>query len=288
MAVSQTIPEATRKKLKRIGKFLNALTVIAPATGGKVAFRLFCTPRRLKIRDNDAEFLATAVKGEFLFRNHRICTYSWGAQQKDAPAILLIHGWESSSARWARYVRPLLQAGFSVHAFDGPASGNSEGKLLNVLLLSAAVQEYIRLHGAPYGIVGHSLGGAAIVMSLTMLQAAKPEKLVLMGVFAESRRVIYDFAGVLGANERVVQAIFREIERRSNMPIDAYSVAGKAAELRELKGLVIHDATDEVAPVAEGRRVADSWGARFLETRGFGHRLQDKSVVEAIVSFFRE
>lgn len=288
MAVSQTIPEAARKKLKRIGAFLNALTLVAPALGGKAAFRIFCTPRRLKIRENDAAFLASAEPGEFRFRNLRLKTYHWPAARPGAPAILLIHGWESGSARWMRYVRPLNQAGFSVRAFDGPASGNSTGKLLNVLLLSAAVHEYIRLNGAPYGIVGHSLGGAAAVMSLSTLHTPRPQKMVLMGVFAESRRVIHDFAEVLGANDRAVQAIFREIEKRSKMPIDAYSVAAKATELKDLDGLVIHDALDEVAPVSEGRRVAECWGARFLETKGLGHRLQDQSVVRAVINFFRE
>jgi hypothetical protein len=37
--------------------------------------------------------------------------------------------------------------------------------------------------------------------------------------------------------------------------------------------------------VAEGRTVAASWNARFLETEGLGHRMQDKSVVQAVLEF---
>lgn len=288
MAVPHTAPETAQKQLERIGKMLNFLVLFAPSVAGKIAFRLFCTPRRLKIRESGAAFLATAEPGEFLFRNLRIRTYRWQSNRQDAPVVLLVHGWESSSARWYLYVKPLLQAGFSVQAFDAPASGHSEGKLLNVLMLSAAIRQYVQQYGSPYGIVGHSLGGAAAVMSLTMLETPQPEKLALMGVFSESRRVMHDAISMMGANQRVERAVFREIEKLSGTSINAYSVAGKAAMLTNVRGLVIHDTGDATVPVDEGRRIAASWGVPFMETTGLGHRLQDKSVVEAVVRFFQE
>ena len=277
--------DATLKKIRRVGKMLNALALVSPALAGKVAFQFFCTPRRLPVREKDAALLASAEQGFLVYQKQKISTYSWRSEQPDAKSVLLLHGWESNSARWRKYIRGLRAAGFTVHAIDAPASGNSHGKRLNVILYSNVVMEFIAKNGSPNVIIGHSLGGAAAVMSTTLLAAAQPEKMVLLGVFAESTRVIQDFGQVLGVNPGVITAIYKEIEKRSGAPIEAYSVAQKTLQLLGVKGLVVHDTNDDVAPVAEGRMVAKTWGASFFQTEGFGHRLQDKSVVSAVVDF---
>jgi len=277
--------DATLKKIRRVGKMLNALALVSPALAGKVAFQFFCTPRRLPVREKDAALLASAEQGFLVYQKQKISTYSWRSEQPDAKSVLLLHGWESNSARWRKYIRGLRAAGFTVHAIDAPASGNSHGKRLNVILYSNVVMEFIAKNGSPNVIIGHSLGGAAAVMSTTLLAAAQPEKMVLLGVFAESTRVIQDFGQVLGVNPGVITAIYKEIEKRSGAPIEAYSVTQKTLQLLGVKGLVVHDTNDDVAPVAEGRMVAKTWGASFFQTEGFGHRLQDKSVVTAVVDF---
>ncbi len=277
--------EADLKKIRRIGKMLNALELISPSLAGKMAFNFFCTPRRLPVREKDAAFLASAARGSLTFQKQKISTYSWKSAQPDAKSALLLHGWESNSARWHKYIKGLVAAGFTVHAVDAPASGNSHGKRLNVILYSNVVKEFIANTGKPHVIIGHSLGGAAAVMSTTLLEAPQPEKMVLLGVFAESTRVIRDFGQLLAVNQGVITAIHKEIEKRSGSPIESYSVAQKTKQLQSVKGMVIHDTGDEVAPWEEGQKVAEIWGASFLKTEGFGHRLQDKSVVRAVIDF---
>ena len=279
------IPEATLKKIRRVGKMLNALAAVSPTLAGKAAFRVFCTPRRLPLRDQDRDFLATAEQGTLHVDRVALRTYTWPSAQPDARTVLFLHGWESNSARWRKYVKAAREAGFRVQAFDAPANGHSDGKMLNLLLFSRAIKVFVEHHGTPYAVVGHSLGGGAAVMSVAVVGAFPPEKLVLMGVFAESTRVVDDFGAVLAVNSTVIQGIHREIERRSGMPIDEYSVQKKVALLSGVQGLVLHDRDDEVAPVAEGRAIAESWGRPFVETIGLGHRMQDKSVVEAVTAF---
>ena len=284
----QRLPESVLKSVRRVGKMLNALAAVSPVLAGRIAFRIFCTPRRFPVSDDDRAFLATAQHFDFQAEKQlRIRAYSWHSDQPGAPEVLCLHGWESNSARWRKYVKALHGAGCTVHAFDAPASGHSDGRRLNVLLYSRIVKKFIAEKGAPYAIVGHSLGGAAAVMSTTILDAPRPEKMVLLGVFAESVRVIRDFGDIMGVNETVLEQIHRVIERRSGMPIGEYSVAKKTALLTDVQGLVLHDRDDDVAPVAEGRLIAESWNARYLETEGLGHRLQDTSVVQAVVQFIR-
>ncbi|MFN0173981.1 MAG: alpha/beta hydrolase [Saprospiraceae bacterium] len=237
--------DQTLKKIRRIGKILNALAAVSPSLAGRVAFRIFCTPKRLPVRQKDSAFLATATHVTFRLEGLSIRSYFWESNKPDAPTLLFLHGWESNAARWQKYIRAALEAGFRVQAFDAPASGYSDGKLLNVLLYSRTVKKFI----------------------------------------AESTRVIRDFAQILGANESVLKAIFRYIERRSGQTIEEYSVRKQAAELSDVDGFVLHDQDDEVAPVSEGRAIAESWGCRFLQTKGYGHRMQDKMVVQEVLQF---
>ncbi|HND89936.1 MAG TPA: alpha/beta fold hydrolase [Saprospiraceae bacterium] len=278
-------PENTLRNIRRVGKVLNALAAVSPGMAGRAAFRVFCSPRRLPLRDKDRHFLDTAQQDHLRVDGATLRTYTWPAAQPDAPTILLLHGWESNSARWRKYVKPALAAGYRVQAFDAPANGQSGGSLLNVMVFSRAVRAFVEQHGSPYAMVGHSLGGAAAVMSTAMLQVPPPKKMVLLGVFAESTRVIQDFGNMLAASESVMKGLYREIERRTGLPLQDYSVRLKAASLTEVEGLVIHDADDEVAPVAEGQAIAQAWGCAYLETRGLGHRMQDKVVVEAVLHF---
>lgn len=279
------IPEATLKKIRRVGKMLNALAAVSPSLAGRLAFRIFCTPKRLPVREKDREFLDTAKHGTLRMEGLVLRTYHWESASADARTILFLHGWESNAARWHKYIRAANNAGFRVQAIDAPASGHSDGKLLNVLLYSRAVKKFIAENEAPYAIVGHSLGGAAAVMSLALLGAKRPQKIAVLAAFAESTRVLRDFAWILGANDAVLQAMFRHIEQRSGLPVEEYSVRKKAAELTDVEGLVLHDLDDEVAPVEEGLAIAESWGCKFLQTQGFGHRMQDKSVVQQVMRF---
>ena len=64
-------------------------------------------------------------------------------------------------------------------------------------------------------------------------------------------------------------------------------MAKKAALLTDVQGFVLHDRDDDVAPVEEGRLIAGFWNARYFETEGLGHRMQDKAVVQAVVSFIQ-
>jgi len=266
---------------------LNALSTVSPMLAGRVAFRIFCTPRRLPLRDHDREFLATAEQGSIHVDRKAVRTYTWPAAQPDARTVLFLHGWESNSGRWRKYIKAAREAGFRVQAFDAPANGHSEGTLLNVLVFARVLKVFLEKYGAPHAVVGHSMGGAAAVMSMALSGAPRTEKLVLMGVFAESTRVISDFGQVLALKDVVIQSVHHEIERRSGQPIEEYSVRKKAALLHDVQGLVLHDRDDEVAPVAEGQAVAESWGCPFVETEGLGHRMQDKSVVETVVAFLR-
>lgn len=274
------------KWIKRIGKALNTLSIFAPGLAVRLFFRIVSTPRRQPIRDKDRKVMNSAEQSELQADGTKIHLYCWKSAE-NAPRVLFLHGWESNSGRWAHYIKAVHKAGYEVWAMDAPASGQSGGKRLNLLYFSRALTAFVRDKGAPYAIVGHSLGGGAAVLSTALLGAARPQKMVLLGVFAESSRVIRDFGKVLGVNEKILSGMERLIERKSGYTLQEYSVANQVRYLHDVRGLVMHDLNDEIAPVSEGKLIADNWNAQFIETVGLGHRMQDKSVVEMVVEFIK-
>lgn len=281
------LSESTLRQLRRVGKTVNALSKVSPRMAGRLAFRLFCTPRRLPLRDQDKSFFAKSTQKKIHFEGLHLHTYEWNPQHPNGQTVLLLHGWESSSARWRRLCKALQQQGYRVLALDAPASGQSAGSTLNLLLFSRAIQAVVSEFGRPYAIVGHSLGAGAPVICTTMLGVERPEKMVLMAPFADTIRVTRDFCQFFGFSDVVEKAIGTEIKRRTGQPIEAFSVVERVQLLQDITGLVIHDTDDDVAPVAEGQAIANAWNAQFLQTSGLGHRLQDNSVNEAILAFLK-
>ncbi len=56
------------------------------------------------------------------------------------------------------------------------------------------------------------------------------------------------------------------------------------------EAIVIHDEDDNDVVIASGRALARAWpGAKFMQTRGLGHRriLRDAAVIAVAVEFFR-
>ncbi|HAD11134.1 MAG TPA: hypothetical protein DCF33_01725 [Saprospirales bacterium] len=281
------IPESVLKKYRRVGALLNALASVSPSLSGRLAFKIFCTPKSLPVREKDRAFLQTAKHETFYLDGKALRSYHWQHPNPEAPVLLFLHGWESNAARWHKFIKAALAEGYAVAAFDAPASGYSEGKMLNALLYSKTLRQFYTHYGTPFGIVAHSLGGAAAIFGIALLEIPKPEKLVLLASFSDSTRVIQDFAQILGVNEKVINSMYKHIEKRSGFHIDAFSVRRQVSTLQQVKGLVIHDLYDDIAPVSEGREIAENWASEYLETEGLGHKMQDKSVVRHVMQFLK-
>lgn len=118
---------------KSIGFYFNLASYIHPKWVAKKGFVLFCSPMSPKLKKHQSDFLATGKDSLLDFETKKIQTYKWGTGSKK---ILLIHGWTSHSFRWKAYIEQLVAHDFTVYAFDAPAHGLSEGKILHVVLYS--------------------------------------------------------------------------------------------------------------------------------------------------------
>jgi pimeloyl-ACP methyl ester carboxylesterase len=247
---------------------------------------MFLTPPRAR---NAAASALDLIDARSTFLEHKgrhIAMWTWGARSKEAPAVLLAHGWGGNAAQMRAFAFPLLQAGYRVIAYDQPAHGVSDGKLTGLPDFADVLGAVAGYHGGIEAVIAHSLGGAAAALSLSWGRVAF-NKIVLISppsdLIGYSRR----FARWYWMPEAVREAMQNAIEERYGVRWEDLEVRRVAPRLGA-RALVIHDRDDRMMPWTHGAKVAESWpGAQLMLTDGLGHGriLRDERVTRAAADF---
>jgi pimeloyl-ACP methyl ester carboxylesterase len=260
-----------------------ASALLFPELAGAWAERLFLTPPR---NGNAAAALdlIDARASMFEHKGRHIATWRWGA--RDAPAVILAHGWGGYAAQMRAFVFPLLSAGYQVIAYDQPAHGVSEGRLTGLPDFADLLAELAWYHGEARAFIGHSLGGAAGALALATGRV-RFDKVVLVSPPADLVGYSRRFARWYWMPEAVRRAMQSAIEERYGVLWENLEVARLASRLRA-PALVIHDRDDRMVPWTQGAQVAHLWpGARLMSTDGLGHGriLGNEAVTRAAADF---
>lgn len=261
-----------------------ASTVFFPELAGAWAERLFLTPPRSRDAAATALDLIDARASFVQHRGRAIATWRWGS--RDAPAVLLAHGWGGHAAQMRGFVFPLLSAGFRVIAYDQPAHGVSEGRLTGLPDFADVLAEVAAYHGDVKAVIAHSLGAAAAALALAHGEAAFATAVMISppaDIVGYSRR----FARWHWMPEPVRRAMQAAIEERYGVAWESLDVPRLAARLRA-RALIIHDRDDRTVPWTQGAQIASHWpGARLLSTDGLGHGriLEDDTVTRVAADF---
>ena len=261
-----------------------ASALLFPELAGAWAERLFLTPPRSRDAAATALDLIDARASFVEHKGRAIATWRWGG--REAPAVLLAHGWGGHAAQMRPFVFPLLAAGFRVVAYDQPAHGVSEGRLTGLPDFADALAEVAAHHGDVQAVIAHSLGAAAAALALANGKMAL-EKAVLLSPPADMVGYSRRFARWYWMPEAVRRAMQAAIEERYGVLWESLDVRHLAARLKA-PALVIHDRDDRLVPWTQGAQVARHWpGARLLSTDGLGHRriLEDEFVTRAAADF---
>ena len=260
-----------------------ASALLFPELAGAWAERLFLTPPR----GRDAATALDLIDARSSFVEHKgraIATWRWGA--REAPAVLLAHGWGGHAAQMRPFVFPLLASGFRVIAYDQPAHGVSEGRLTGLPDFADALADVAAHHGDVEAVIAHSLGAAAAALALANGKVTF-KKAVLLSPPADMVGYSRRFARWYWMPEPVRRAMQAAIEERYGVLWESLDVSRLAARLKA-PALVIHDRDDRLVPWTQGAQVARHWpGARLLSTDGLGHRriLEDEFVTRAAADF---
>ncbi|HEX4943607.1 MAG TPA: alpha/beta fold hydrolase [Usitatibacteraceae bacterium] len=263
--------------------------IVAPERAVADAVRLFLTPPRRLIRDRDRVFLAGGEGFVVAVGEARLSAWRFGP--RDRPAVILSHGWGGRGAQFHAFVPALIDAGFQAVVFDHAGHGLSEGRQSSLIDFGrglGAVANALTLRGIRIaGVVGHSLGAAAIApflrasnRSVRSVLVAPPASLVGYSAW---------FARKLGLGEKLRSRLQSVVEGRYGVRWDELELPASVASLAS-PALVIHDENDSDVRISAGLAIARAWpGARFVRTRGLGHTaiLRDAGVVRDAIDFLK-
>ena len=256
---------------------------VAPEVAARWAESIFCRPPRNDPRPAEEAFLATGSRSTVHSQDQDLAVWSWGR----GPAVVLAHGWGSRAGRFSALAAALVAAEFRVVLFDAPAHGASMGEQASLPQFARALRDVGDAVGAIHGLVGHSLGGAAV--SLAMHHGLSSRRAVLLAPPADVFLFSHAFAEHLRIPPRARDVMRQNLEARLQIRWEELHIPTLARGMTS-PALIVHDVQDPDVPFAHGEEIARAWpGAELFSTRGLGHRaiLRDREVVRRTVEFLR-
>lgn len=262
---------------------------LGPGIAGRIAYRLFSTPRsRAKHKSSDP-VLESARLFEVLYGGQILKAYEWGRGEQ---TILLVHGWESRGTALRSFVPALLEKGYRVVAFDGPAHGNSGGKRTNLPHFGGAIRAVINHLGGVHSIICHSFGGASTVFTLWSIEPKiKVEKLVLVAVPNDMRLVLKSAAKAMNLPPIVKRKFKSILESILGLPLETVKMENANGQINVADALIVHDKADDVVPFSSGQSLFEGWdNASMLVTEGYGHYrlMRQKPVIDRVAGFIAQ
>lgn len=267
-----------------------AAGAISPELAGAGAARLFLSTRRHPVPERDRAHLESARSWQLPSVWGPLAAWTWGLEtpEKDAPTVVLLHGWEGRASQLGAFAPPLVAAGFRVVGLDAPGHGDSPGRNSSLVTIAQALRALANHLGPLSGIVAHSAGTVAATHALS--RGLKADRLVCVAPGVDLEGYAHEFSRLFGLSARVSRSMKRRIERLLGVSWDELDPCRAAADAR-IPLLVFHDRNDREAPFSGGVALARSWpGARLIATEGLGHTriLREESVVAQAVDFLVE
>ena len=174
----------------------------------------------------------------------------------------------SKDSKAATYIaRALADAGFGVLRFDFTGLGGSDGDFANTHFTSnvddlVAAADWLRqTHGAPALLIGHSLGGAAVLAAAS--QVADCRAVATLGAPFDPAHVTHQFGDGLTLidehGEATVQLAGRPFKIKQAF-IDDLTGQPQTARIRHLRRplMVLHSPEDGVVSVDNARQIFET------------------------------
>lgn len=271
--------------LKVIGIILGILGWLHPGLASRLMFWVFSIPGKKAKHFKEDALLTSAKRGWISTQHGRIRTYTWGQETRK---VLLCHGWQSRGTA-LRYLVPMfLSKGVTIVAMDGPGHGESDGYRMLLPTYAETIQS-VDAHLGPFQMaVTHSFGGRALTYALGFLPHDwQIERVVMLAVPASLSEIFGAFFQQINASPRLIAAAKARIIHVLKRPL-ADSEIYNMGHLLKARICIIHDENDEIVPMAEAERIAQSLPeCQLLKTSGLGHyRLVKSLQVQAYIKDF--
>jgi len=267
--------------IRFIGASINTIGLFAPKAAASYAIKLFSTPRKGRLTDQQIPVIESAFYDALTLNDHTIATYRWVGTNK---TILLAHGWESNATRWHDLIKLLKAQNHTIVALDAPAHGKSGSTEFNAILYAEFINHVIKKY-QPEIIIGHSVGGLSTIFCMHQNVSQSVDKLVMLGSPAHFRGVFKRYIDMMNYNQRIEQATSELIKERFGHYPDYYTIEQFADKII-CDTLIIHDKNDPVIPFDDAILLHHHIkGSELFASENSDHSLKDKSVNEKLLHF---
>jgi len=269
----------------RIMRFIfSTIGPFFPEYLGKLAYEFWFSTQRYKTPTKELPSKNSAAIEIMDAHGLPVHIYKWG--DMSAPKVLFAHGWSGRGTQCAFFIEPLLQAGFQVISFDGPAHGETPGKQTSILQFADVILEIEKQYGPFDAAFTHSFGGMLLAYAMTLNMDIK--RVVCICPPDTFDTIFKGFQLTLDLPDVVMQAVNSKFYATHGFRLrEAISTITTVKTLSN-QALIIHDENDTEVPLNCGKHVADAWpNARFIKTSGLGHRriMRDRDVIKKTVDF---
>lgn len=274
--------------LKFVRWMFPRLEKIAPPLAHRYFLRIFFTPLKYPIPEKEQKALQFATAFSFSAAGQTIQGYSWGDHSR--PYVLLVHGWAGRATQFRRFVKPLINAGFRVIGFDGPAHGGSTGKRTDILEFGKAIEKIYQLHGEPEAIIAHSFGGVATLYAA--MNGLSVKKLVNIASPTIGDEVIRTYLRAVNGSWKTGLFFKQYILKTQGKPFEEFSSLHFVQNLpAPVEILLVHDENDKEVDIRNAEALVSlyKW-ANLLRTKKLGHIriLRDDQVIRRCVTFIAD
>ena len=207
---------------------------------------------------------------------------SYGYSKKK---VLLVHGWSGRSTQLFAFADKLLENGFMVISFDGPAHGKSTGRTTMMPEFLKTIEKINTTFGPFEAAIGHSFGATSLYNAAATFLDIKT--FIAIGSGDRISDIISNFAKNLYLKEKSAKKIQSGLEKKWVIHLDDFSSSTVAKKIK-IPVLVVHDKTDGDVPVSCAYRIRQNLekGSLFI-TNGLGHTkiLRNNEVVHKSIKF---
>jgi len=272
---------------KSIRYLAKTLELISSRLSSLFGLMLFVTPIKYPIPKREQYMLKSAQKKRLFINsiNKEIEILSYGYSRKK---VLLVHGWCGRSTQLYAFADKLLENGYMVISFDGPAHGRSSGKTTMMPEFLETIKNINTTYGPFEAAIGHSFGATSLYIATSEFLTIK--SLVAIGSGDKISDIILNFSKNLNLKKKSAQLIQSRLEKKWKIKVDDSSSSTVAKKIN-IPVLVIHDKTDGDVPVNCAYEIRKNLKkGSLLITNKLGHTkiLRNEEIVMKSINFIQQ
>lgn len=261
-----------------------SIELISSSLAARLGSWIFTTPINFPTPEREKYMLKSAQKKRMKVSEigKEIEILSYGYSKKK---VLLVHGWAGRSTQLFAFADKLLEKGYMVISFDGPAHGRSTGKRTMMPEFLETVKQIDQEYGPFEAAIGHSFGGMCLYNATSTF--LKVKSFIAIGSGDKVSDIIKNFANNLTLRNGSGKKIQNRLEKKWQLKVDDYA-SHKVARNIDIPVLIVHDTKDGDVPVSCAYNIRQNLqNGSLLVSHGLGHTkiLRDKGIVNKSIEF---